>query len=295
MTLEQLRIFLEVAGRQHVTRAAEALNMTQSAVSAAIAALEDRYAVKLFDRIGRRIELTGSGRGFVAHAQAVIQQAKDAQDFLADEEGVVRGMLRIQASQTVASYYLPPRLMSFQARYPNVELGFAHGNTGHVAMSVQKGQADIGVVEGDVCSPDLTVTPLSGDALAVLVGRNHPWADGRAIGVSDLLAENWVLREKGSGTRSAFDAALESRLDNQRLNILLELPSNEACVAAVEVGRGATAVSGLAAAAKITQGQVVAANFSFPWRDFSIISHRNRRLSLAARAFCTLLQETADN
>ena len=93
MTLEQLRIFVAVAEREHVTQAARALNMTQSATSAAITALESRYATRLFDRIGRRIALTEAGRLFLVEARAVLARAAAAERVLADLTDLKRGSL----------------------------------------------------------------------------------------------------------------------------------------------------------------------------------------------------------
>ena len=107
MTLDQLRIFVAVAEREHMTRAAEALNQTQSATSAAIAALEERHNLRLFDRIGRRIVLTDAGRDFLSEARAVLARAAIASQRLDDLAGVKRGKLRLAASQTVANYWLP--------------------------------------------------------------------------------------------------------------------------------------------------------------------------------------------
>ncbi|RYD25157.1 MAG: LysR family transcriptional regulator, partial [Lysobacteraceae bacterium] len=110
MTLEQLRIFVGVAEREHMTRAAEALNVTQSAASAAIAALEARYGVPLFHRVGRSIELSEAGRMFLAEARAVLGRASGAELALAEYAGLERGTLRLVASQTIAGYWLPRQL-----------------------------------------------------------------------------------------------------------------------------------------------------------------------------------------
>jgi len=114
MTLEQLRIFIAVAERQHVTQAASQLNLTQSATSAAIAALETRYGIKLFDRIGRGIVLTQAGREFLGEARGVVARAKAAAQVLNDLAGLKRGLLNVAASQTVANYWLPPRIEAFR-------------------------------------------------------------------------------------------------------------------------------------------------------------------------------------
>jgi DNA-binding transcriptional LysR family regulator len=286
MTLEQLRIFLEVAAQQHVTRAAQALNMTQSAVSAAVLALEHRHGVVFFDRVGRGIVLTEAGRLFVPHAQAVLRRATEAEAYLNDLEGGVAGGLRIQASQTVASYFLPPHLMRYRARYPQVLLQFDQGNTATVVQSLLAGEADLGVVEGVVDAPGLDVQPIAKDWIRVVVGSAHPWAKKLRLSVGDLVRADWVMREAGSGTRAAFDAALtEADVLPDSLSVLMELPSNEACIAAIETGTGATVLSRLAAAPHIAQGLIVEANFDLPARTFSMLTPRNRHQSRAAQAF----------
>ena len=120
MTLEQLRIFVGVAEREHVTKAAEVLNVTQSAASGAIAALEARYGVPLFHRVGRGIQLTEAGRGFLEEARAVLGRAAHAETMLADYAGLARGSWRIVASQTIASYWFPAKLAALHARHPQI-------------------------------------------------------------------------------------------------------------------------------------------------------------------------------
>src|SRR3981189_3640347 len=122
MTLEQLRIFIAVAEKQHVTQAASQLNLTQSATSAAVAALERRYGIKLFDRVGRGIVLTQIGRDFLNEARAVVGRAKAAARILDDLAGLKRGSLTLAASQTVANYWLPPRLAAVRKAHPGTAL-----------------------------------------------------------------------------------------------------------------------------------------------------------------------------
>ena len=155
MTLEQLRVFVCVAECEHMTRAAQTLNLTQSATSAAIAALEERHGVKLFDRIGRRIALTGAGRAFLAEARAVLARAATAEQTLADLAGLKTGALALAASQTVGSYWLPRRIAAFHARYPGVAVALRIGNTDAVAEMTRAGEVDLGFVEGEVDDPAL--------------------------------------------------------------------------------------------------------------------------------------------
>src|SRR5262245_60708760 len=125
MSLEQLRIFVAVAERQHMTRAAEALNLTQQAVSAAVVALENAYRTALFHRVGRRIELTEAGRLFLEEARSVLNRAAAAELALSELGGLKRGTLAVQASQTIANYWLPRRLVSFHRAYPEIALRVA--------------------------------------------------------------------------------------------------------------------------------------------------------------------------
>ena len=149
LTLEQLRIFVAVAEREHVTQAARVLNLTQSAVSAAVGAIEARHGVKLFDRVGRRIELTETGRTFLTEARAVLARAAAAEAVLTDLAGLKRGALSLAASQTVASYWMPPLMARYRVAYPGIALKLTIGNTESVAAMVREGEVDLGFVEGE--------------------------------------------------------------------------------------------------------------------------------------------------
>jgi DNA-binding transcriptional LysR family regulator len=134
MTLEQLRVFVAVAERQHVTRAAAALNLAQSAASAA---LESAHDIKLFNRVGRRIELTEAGVLFLAEARAVLARADAAQLVLSELGELKRGTLTVQASQTIASYWLPRHLVAFHRVHPRIDIGLKIANTAQVAAAVR--------------------------------------------------------------------------------------------------------------------------------------------------------------
>jgi DNA-binding transcriptional LysR family regulator len=255
MTLEQLRVFVAVAERQHVTRAAEALNIAQSAVSASIAALEGRHGAKLFNRVGRGIELTEAGELFLAEARAVLARAESAELVLSELGGLKRGALSVHASQTIAGYWLPRHLVAFHRAYPGVAIRLSIGNTSQAAAAVRGGEADLGFVEGEVDDPALISEPIARDQLVIVVGADHPWGERKGLVKDDLMEVDWVLREPGSGTRSGFEHALEGLgLSPHKLRVALELPSNEAVRAAVESGMGATAVSGSVAVPGLEAG-----------------------------------------
>jgi DNA-binding transcriptional LysR family regulator len=284
MTLEQLRIFVAVAEKQHVTRAASELNLTQSATSAAIAALEARYGVKLFDRIGRGVVLTQTGHDFLIEARAVLARARAAAQLLTDLAGLKRGSLTIAASQTVANYWLPGRLQAFHAAYPGIDLKITIANTEQVARAVHEGSVDLGFVEGEVDDPLLAISKTDGDSLVVVVGTRHPWVGRTRITPKDLSMTAWVLREQGSGTRSMFEAALrKSGIKFSDLRIALELPSNEAVRGAIESGDCATAISDLVVAQSLAAKTLHRVRLDLPGRSFYILRHKERYASQAER------------
>lgn len=290
MTLEQLRIFVAVAGELHMTRAAEALGITQSAASAAVAALEARHAIKLFDRVGRGIELSEAGRAFLPEARAVLAGAELAVQSLDDLAGLRRGIVTIHASQTIASYWLPKRIVRFRESYPQIEVKLAIGNTAQVAESVSDGEVELGFIEGAVHQPLLERTRVDFDRLAIVAAPDHPWASGKPIQTSELSQGPWVLREPGSGTRSEFEHALqEMGTPADALNVALEMPSNESVVGAVSGGGLVTAISELVVAPLLKIGTLKRVAFELPERTLALLRHRERHKSRAADAFVEML------
>lgn len=293
MTLDQLRIFVAVAELEHVTRAAGQLNLTQSAVSAAIGALEHRHDMKLFDRIGRRVALTQEGRVFLTEARALLIAAQRTEKVLTDIAGLKTGRLNVAASQTTGNYWLPPRLSRFAELYPGVAIHLTIGNSHEVAELAAAGEIDFGLVEGAVSDPLLTVARVDDDELLVVaapaLAAAYAAADSAAI-----LGAPWVAREKGSGTRDSFDELIQSVAPpDQERRIVLELPSNESLRAAVEAGAGLAVMSSLVARASIKAGALVQLPFSLPKRPFYVLSHRQLYTSRAAKAMLALMQDSA--
>lgn len=283
MTFEQLAIFVAVAEREHLTKAAAAINLTPSAVSASIRSLEQHYGVELFHRIGRRIELTDAGRIFLDEARKLLARSQSVELILSELGSLQRGSLNVFASQTIASYWLPPRLMEFHNRFPGIELQLTIGNTRTVADAVISGEADIGFVEGELDEPALAASIVAHDELVVVVGPSHPWAGKKALDVEDIRSGRWVMREVGSGTRSAFEEALNDLgIKAGTLDIVLVLPSNESILCALLTGSGAATVSRLAAEQYIESGRLCEVDFPAPAREFRLLRHKERHASKAA-------------
>jgi DNA-binding transcriptional LysR family regulator len=290
VTLDQLRIFVAVAERQHVTQAAEALNVAQSAASHAIASLEDRHKTKLFNRIGRHIELTDAGQAFLKEARAVLAAVEAAELALMEFSDLKRGVLTVQASHTIANYWLPRRLAEFRRAYPQIEIRASIGNTVQVAAAVENRETELGFVEATIHSEQLTSRMVARDQIIVVVAPDRELLKQKRLAPADLMQVDWVLRERGSGTRAVFEEALvEFGLDARALHIVLELPSNEAVRGAVEAGLGAAAISASVAAPSLEVGLLEKINFRLPEREFHVLTHRERHPSHAARAFLAML------
>jgi DNA-binding transcriptional LysR family regulator len=286
LTLEQLRIFVAVAEREHMTRAAEALGLVQSGVSVAVAALETEHNVHLFHRVGRRVELTEAGREFLADARDVLAHAAAAELKLTDIGGLRRGTLSIHASQTIGAYWLPARLAAFRDAYPAIEVRLAIGNTAQVTAAVGAGTAELGFVEGEIDEPTLSDRALEGDRLAVVIAASEGAPITDALSATDILAMRWVLREQGSGTRAEFESELRRRgIDPKALDVVLELPSNEAVRSAVLAGAGATAISELVVSPGLHYGSLRQLSFEMPHRPFHILRHKERCRTKAADVF----------
>jgi DNA-binding transcriptional LysR family regulator len=291
VTLEQLRIFVSVAEREHMTRAAGDLNLTQSATSAAIAAIEERHGVKLFDRIGRRIALTAPGRAFLVEARAVLASARVAEQKLTDLAGLMAGELSLGASQTIGSYWLPRYIAEFHRRHPGVKIALRIANTREIARLASAGELDLGFVEAEIADPALDIRPIGEDELLVVAAPGLG-IDMSALDASALRTRAWVAREPGSGTRAAFEAAMtDFGVPAHDLVIALELPSNEAIRAAVEAGAGLAMLSRLVVDRSLAAGSLIAAPLATPRRAFYRLRHRERWESRAARALTELIDD----
>ncbi|HMN72024.1 MAG TPA: LysR family transcriptional regulator [Rhodoblastus sp.] len=287
MTLEQLAIFIAVAEREHLTKGAAAVGLSPSAVSAAIKTLEGAYNVDLFHRVGRRIELTGAGRLFLAEARRTLASVKDAEGLLSELGGLRTGHLDIEASQTIANYWLPTRLLRFRALRPGISLGFRDGNTAGVVQAVISGRAELGFIEGTVDEPALAARPLHADELLVVRSSRAGAA------ASDRLHElQWIMREPGSGTRAEFEAALAAiGIDSAALPVALTLPTNEAVLSAVRGSSCVAALSRLVVAPFVASGELLVLDVVLEPRRFTILRHKERRLSAAALEFERICRE----
>ena len=211
--------------------------------------------------------------------------------------GLRRGRLDIKSSQTIASHFLPPRLVAFHQAYPGIALAVSVGNSTEVVAAIMRGDVELGFVEGpedELRDPRLAVEMIARDDLVMVVSAGHPWARRKRPAPADLAAASWVLREDGSGTRAAFVQALAALgVPYQSLSIAIELPSNEAVLAAVLAGAGATVLSARVCAAALKAGTLKRVKLSLAPRSFYAIQHADRYRSRAVSALLDILRTQA--
>jgi len=220
-----------------------------SKVSAAIQSLEEQYKVKLFHRIGRRIELTAAGRTLLQEAQKILAQVELTERGLQELNDLQRGELKLGASQTIGSYWLPYFISKFKQQYPGVRIDCTLGNTQEISTGTLTGLFDLGLVEGEV-EPSVSVSLeqqiVGSDRLQIVVGQSHPWFEQAVVPVTELTTTSWVMRDQGSGTRQQFEQVLRQwGIEPTDLSVILELKNGEMVKAVVESGVGAAAISDL--------------------------------------------------
>lgn len=290
ITFEQMRIFLAVAEREHLTEAAKALCLTPSAVSSAIRTIEEHYQVRLFHRVGRHIQLSDAGSIFVESCRHTLAQVSLAEATLREFSGLKRGALGLYASQTIANYFLPPLIAKFRERYPAISIKMTIGNTEQVESAVLLGLTDIGFVEGNIKNKKLYLKTVDHDQLVIVVAKGHPLAKKTFVSLEDLFVFPWILREPGSGTRAIFEAELvKSGYDLASLTVMQILPSNEAVLSAVARSDAITCISLRAASNGIAAGCLEKLNFSPIERNFLLVFNPDRFKTKAVGAFINLV------
>jgi DNA-binding transcriptional LysR family regulator len=261
-TLRQLEVFLAVARVESVSQAAQTLAMSQSAASGSLSDLERQFGVQLFDRIGKRLQLSALGRSVRAQAEAVLDRARDFERALVSDQEV--GRLRIGATLTIGNHLAVPLMARFMRENRGARLTLAVANTEAIVRQVANFEIDVGLIEGEVEHPDLDVTPWRNDQLVVFCAPGHPFARKRVLKDQDLRQAAWIVREQGSGTRQTFDRAMRGLLP--QLHIALALQHTEAIKGAVEAGLGVGCLSRIALEDAFRHGSLRPCKV--PHRDF---------------------------
>lgn len=221
-TLKQLELFIDLGRTEKIIETARRFELSQSAVSMAIKELERLLDGPLFERIGKKLVLNGRGAVLMRTATEHVEALQALYEQMLSD--ALRGELRLAASVTIAEYFIPSYISSYIRHNPLVKVGLKSANTADVISKVVSGEVDVGFIEGGGSLEEIDSTVLTKDEL-VVVTSDSAFIATEPVFIDQLAHRPWILREKGSGTRSVFLSAI-APID-QELAIVLELENVE--------------------------------------------------------------------
>lgn len=239
-TLRQLDTFLEIARAESVSKAAEKLHVTQPAVSMQLRQLEEALGVPLVEATGRNIRLTAAGREVEAFAIAALAQLRQLDDTVADLRGLQHGQVDLGVVST-AKYFIPMLLVQFRKRFPGIDIRLQIHNREVMMSLLQRNELDLIVMGRVPDTLDCSSTAFATNPLAIVSAPGHPLSRRKNAPLSLLNGTEFVVREKGSGTRAAMERLFAEQSITPR--IVMEMPSNESIKQAVMAGMGLTFLS----------------------------------------------------
>jgi len=286
MTIRHFKIFVAVCDTMNMTAAAGSLYMSQSAVSQAIAELEKFYDTRLFERLSRKLYLTQAGEKLLGYARHMVRMSADIEKDMKSMQGT--GSIRIGASVTVGATVLPDLVSKFLKTNPDTKIEAFEDNTEQIQRRLLTDKTDIGIVEGEITSPDILSTPFMSDELVLICNSGHRFAGLTAITPGELENENFIIREQGSGTRKTFEDVMMAHQLSWKA--AWTCSNADTIKAAVIAGLGVSVISRRAAAKEAESGELIIRpieGIRF-FRTFKIIYHKNKYLTVLMRKFIDL-------
>lgn len=285
MTLRHMRIFVSVFRHSNITRAAEELHLAQPSVSFAVRELEDYYGIRLFERIGRHISPTESGREFYGYALHIVSIFNEMEQKIRNWDAL--GTVRIGASITIGTHILPSLLKRYQALYPDLRTEVNIRQSAAIEQQIIDNKTDIGLIETQPDHPDIVSLPFMEDFLCPIVSNDHPLTGFREITLKQLAEYPLLMREKGSAGREILDACFAIR--NISVRPLWESSSTQAIVRGVAEGLGVAVLPFLLVKKDIEEHEVRAVPLDQPIkRNLNIIYHKSKYLTDNMKSFIDL-------
>jgi DNA-binding transcriptional LysR family regulator len=291
-TLDQLRILKAIAAEGSFKRAADSLYVSQPAVSLQVQHLERQLDVPLFDRGGRRAQLTEAGQLLLSYSDRILSLCQETCRAIDDLQNLNGGTLIIGASQTTGTYLMPQMIGLFRKKYPEVSVQLHVHSTRRTSWSVANGQVDLAIIGGEIPADlldSLEITPYAEDELALILPTSHPLAQVGDLPIEELYKLQFITLDSQSTIRKAIDRVLlDSNVDPRQLTIAMELNSIEAIKNAVQAGLGAAFLSVTAIEKELQMGalQRVRIEGVTIKRMLLQIRNPNRYRSKATEAFC---------
>lgn len=294
ITLRQLKVFESVARHLSFSRAAEELFLTQPAVSLQIKQLEYTVALSLFEQMGKRIYLTEAGQELYQYSRAIAQQLADMELALDELKGLERGKLNISVVST-ANYFAPHLLAKFCQRYRGVTVSLNVSNREIVLKQLADNLTDLAIMGQPPDGLDIVSESFMENPLVIIAPPDHPLCCRRHIPVKLLEQEIFLVRELGSGTRSA----MERFFAEQQIQIThgMEADTTEAIKQAVQAGMGLGIMSLHTIELELETNRLKVLDVrGFPiMRHWHIVHRRNKRFSQVVKTFKDFLLKEASS
>ncbi|PVV06448.1 MAG: LysR family transcriptional regulator [gamma proteobacterium symbiont of Ctena orbiculata] len=285
MELNTLRAFVQVARDGSFSQAAEHLYLTQPAISKRIATLESELDTRLFDRMGRQVFLTETGRHLLPRAEHIIDQLSDIRRELANLTGRVAGRLAMATSHHIGLHRLPAVLRSYSDTNPQVELDIHFMESEKACQAVEQGELELAVITLPLHPVDaLQSKTIWHDPLAVIVGLDHPLAKQSTVGLRELIDYPAVLPSRGTYTRTLIEQRIGQH--HMQVNCTLSTDYLETLKMMTTIGLGWSLLPEILVDDNLVPLQVPELKLN---RSLGIVTHRKRTLSNAARAMRELL------
>jgi len=291
-TLHQLKVFEVVARHKSFTRAAEELFLTQPTISMQVKQLTKAVGLPLFEQVGKRLYLTDAGQELLATCQEIFERLEQFEMKIADFKGLKQGRVRLSAI-TTTKYFIPRLLGSFCQRYPGIDIEFKVTNHEKILSRLSENLDDLYILSQLPEQGDINYQAFLDNPLVVLASIDHPLAHEKNIPLQRLAGEPFIMREPGSGTRSAVQQLFDQH--GVSVKVKLELGSNEAIKQAIAGGFGISVLSrhtlGLEG---ISQQLAILDVEGFPiQRDWYVLYPAGKQLSIVANTFLEFLLEAA--
>jgi LysR family transcriptional regulator, low CO2-responsive transcriptional regulator len=282
-TVRQLQIFEASARFLSFSRAAEELHLTQPAVSMQMRQLEHFAGVTLFERTGRRLHLTDAGEELVVHARAVLRALEEADEAFAARNGLRAGRVRLAVVST-AKYFAPTLIARFAQTHPGVQIRLQVDNREAVVRTLAANDTDVAVMGRPPEEIELEAKPFADHPHVLIAPPDHPLARRRRVRIEELAGEVFLVRELGSGTRTAMERFFQER--GLPLRVGMEMPSNETIKQAVMAGLGLSFISMHTIALELSARAlaIVRAPGLPVVRQWYVLHRKEKRLAPAAEA-----------
>ena len=293
MADRRLQVFHTVAKHLSFTKAAEALFMTQPAVTFQIRQLEEQFDARLFDRVHGRIALTAAGAVAFQYAERILALSAELESRLREMSGQEAGPLLVGASKTIAEFLLPRVLAEFKALHPGIVPRLFVENSESVQERVAGRSLDVGFIEGDTHLPTLDFDVCCEDELQVVCVPSHPLARQPAVAPGLLAEHAYISREPGSGTREVIDHYLQKAgMASDSLQVVMEASSPEALKGMVATGLGFTIMSRASVAKEVRLGELAGVALSPALtRQLAVVYPRERMQGRIVDAFVAFAKE----